>query len=109
MIAAYAKADADTDDDREIPLRGGLRAFPTESLAWASAQLALKSKGTPSQTGFADLFAQVTANPSLHPARDGAGMGLTFANYAKVMGYPRRGLVKLVRDLSLKIIEKLRK
>ena len=61
------------------------------------------------KTGFADLFAQVTANPSLHPARDGAGMGLTFANYAKVMGYPRRGLVKLVRDLSLKIIEKLRK
>lgn len=59
------------------------------------------------KTGFADLFRQVTANPVLHPARYGAAMGLTPANYARVMGWPRRRPVKFVRDLWLKLAEKL--
>lgn len=61
------------------------------------------------KTGFAALYKRLMANPALHPSRDAAAMGLTFANYARAMGWPRRRPVKLVRDLSLKLAEKLRK
>lgn len=83
--------------------------FHFHNLAPGDRDLTIWHLPAEKKTGFADLFAQVTANPALHPGRDGAAMGLTYANYARVMGYPRRGAVKLVRDLSLKIIEKLRK
>lgn len=57
LIAAYDKAIADLDDDRDIPLRGGLRAFPAESIAWAAGKLAaFKGKTSSDATGYADLF-----------------------------------------------------
>lgn len=61
------------------------------------------------KTGFCDLFAKVTADPALHPARDAARMGLGFQSYARLMGWPRRSLPKLVRDGGLKVLERLRK
>jgi len=39
LIAEYVKAMVSTDDNRDIPLRGGLRAFPAESVAWVKANL----------------------------------------------------------------------
>lgn len=39
LIAEYVKAIASTDDNRDIPLRGGLRAFPAESIAWVKVNL----------------------------------------------------------------------
>lgn len=39
LIAEYVKAIASTDDNRDIPLRGGLRAFPAESIAWVKATM----------------------------------------------------------------------
>lgn len=83
--------------------------FHFHNLLPADRELTIWHLPAEKKTGFADLFAQITANPALHPAHDAAAMGLTYANYAHVMGYPRRGPVKLVRDLSLKVIEKLRK
>ena len=56
LIAAYAKAIEDLDDDRDIPLRRGLRKFPAESIAWGTTQFAKKGKDLPDQTGVADLF-----------------------------------------------------
>jgi hypothetical protein len=56
LIAAYEQAIASLDDDRDIPLRQGLSAFPAESLAWAKAALAKKGKGAPDPTSAADLF-----------------------------------------------------
>lgn len=61
------------------------------------------------KTGFADLFARIVAKPGLHPARDAAAMGLTPDSYARLMGWPRRSPRKLVRDLGLKIMEKVRR
>lgn len=54
LIAEYAKAAASTDDDREIPLRDGLRAFPAQSVAWAKDTLAKADKSN--QTPQADLI-----------------------------------------------------
>lgn len=57
LIGAYDKAIRDSDDDRDIPLRGGLRAFPAESVAWAKDQLAKrKPKDASDATGIADLI-----------------------------------------------------
>ena len=42
------------------------------------------------KTGFGDLFAQVTAPPCLNPRHDAEAMGLSFPNYARTMGWPRR-------------------
>lgn len=53
LIAEYAKALADSDDDRDIPLRGGLRAFPAESVAWAKENL---PKAKDDHTAYADLI-----------------------------------------------------
>lgn len=51
LIGEYAKAITSSDDDREIPLRAGLRKFPAESLAWAKAEL----PKTKEQSSVADL------------------------------------------------------
>jgi hypothetical protein len=51
LIGEYAKAMTSSDDDRENPLRKGLRKFPAESLAWAKAEL----PKTKEQTSVADL------------------------------------------------------
>jgi hypothetical protein len=53
LIAEFVKAAASTDDDREIPLRHGLGAFPAESVAWVKANMA---KAKDDQTYYADLI-----------------------------------------------------
>ena len=53
LIAEYVKAIASTDDDRDIPLRGGLKAFPAESVAWASATM---PKAKDDHSSYADLI-----------------------------------------------------
>lgn len=58
------------------------------------------------KTGFRELFAQLASTPG-DPARDAASMGLTIENYCRTMGFPRRRPAKLVRDLSVKIREKI--
>lgn len=58
------------------------------------------------RTGFADLFARIAAS-SLDPRRDGPAMGLSIPQYARIMGIPRRHPAKFVRDLGLKLREKL--
>ncbi len=62
LIAEYAKAFASTDDDRDIPLRGGLRAFPAESVAWAKANL---PKAKDDHTAYADLITDSAAAADL--------------------------------------------
>lgn len=51
LIAELTKAAASTEDRREIPLRKGLSKFPTETLAWAKAELPKAKK----QVTVADL------------------------------------------------------
>jgi 6,7-dimethyl-8-ribityllumazine synthase len=65
LVAEYAKAIEDLDDDRDIPLRAGLRKFPAESIAWARAQFAKQGKAAPDQTGLADLFTDSAAAADL--------------------------------------------
>lgn len=81
--------------------------FHYHNLSPADDQLTIWHLPAEKKTGFADLFKQLVARPGLHPSRDAARMGLTTANYARLMGWPRRRPVKLVRDLWLKIREKL--
>jgi len=59
------------------------------------------------RTGFRDLFQQIAAAQSCNPRSDGPRMGLDRANYARMMGFPRRRPFKLVRDLWMKVAEKL--
>jgi len=58
-------------------------------------------------SGFHDLFRQIAANADADPRRDPAKMGLTYDNYARVMGFPRRSASKLVRDAARKVTEKV--
>ena len=60
------------------------------------------------KTGFADLFSRIAAQPEAHPARDAAALGLNPARYARDMGWPRRRPGKFLRDLGLKLAEKIR-
>jgi len=53
LIAAYATAIASSDDNRDIPLRGGLRGFPTESVGWVKATM---PSAKDNYTGYADLL-----------------------------------------------------
>lgn len=53
LIAEYGKAIASLDDDRDIPLRGGLKAFPAESVAWVKANLPTAKAN---HTGYCDLI-----------------------------------------------------
>jgi hypothetical protein len=62
LIAEYAKAIASMDDDRDIPLRHGLSAFPKESVAWAHANL---PKAKDNLTGYADLVTDSASGPDL--------------------------------------------
>lgn len=73
LIAAYAQAIGSVDDDRDIPLRKGLRAFPKESLAWAGTAIAAKGKGAPDPTGVADLFTDSAQAADLPAVVDALG------------------------------------
>lgn len=83
--------------------------FQHHNLEASDADLSVWHLPAEKKTGFADLFAGIAAVPGCHPARDAVKLGLTAANYRRLMGWPRRGPTKLVRDLSLKIMEKVRK
>lgn len=39
LIAEYAKAIADSDDGRDIPLRGGLKGFHDQTMAWVKTNM----------------------------------------------------------------------
>ncbi|MFM5924090.1 MAG: hypothetical protein ACKOPG_07905 [Novosphingobium sp.] len=81
--------------------------FHHHNLARSDRDLAIWHLPAEKKTGFADMFASIAASPHLHPARDQAGLGLTREHYARAMGWPRRRPWKLVRDLGLKLVEKL--
>ncbi|HVV85974.1 MAG TPA: hypothetical protein VHE35_23100 [Kofleriaceae bacterium] len=72
LIAAYAKAIASTDDDHDVPLRDGLRAFPADSVAWAMDQLSKVKKGTDA-TGYADLVTDSASAADLPGIVDALG------------------------------------
>jgi hypothetical protein len=61
LIAEYGKASASLDDNREIPLRHGLKAFPKETVAWAKDALP-KAKN---QTAIADLVDDVATDQAV--------------------------------------------
>jgi hypothetical protein len=82
--------------------------FRHHNLSVTDRELTLWHLPAEKKTGFVRLFANVTAMPGLHPSDDAEAMGLSFANYAKTLGWPRRGASKLVRDLGLKVLEKVR-
>lgn len=82
--------------------------FHHNNLAAADRDLSIWHLPAEKRTGFADLFAMITRDASLHPARNAAAMGLHQQCYDRVMGFPRRSLRKFVRDFSLKLREKLK-
>jgi len=82
-------------------------AFRMNNLATSDKELTIWHLPVEKRTGFADLFRQVIADPDLRPASDAHAMGLTFANYQRLMGWPRRNPRKLAQDLRLKIAERL--
>lgn len=53
LIAEYVKAIASTDDNRDIPLRKGLRGFPAESVAWVKENL---PKAKADHSSYTDLI-----------------------------------------------------
>ncbi len=82
--------------------------FHHHNLAAADRDLTIWHLPAEKRTGFADLFAVITKNADLHPARNATAMGLHQLSYDRVMGYPRRSLRKFTRDLILKLAEKLK-
>jgi len=62
LITEYAKAAASTDDNREIPLRHGLGAFPKETVAWAKDALPKQPK---QQVAIADLIDDVATDQAV--------------------------------------------
>ena len=82
--------------------------FRHNNLQRSDADLTIWHLPVEKRTGFADLFARITADPALHPGRDAVAMGLERQTYARLMGWPRRSLSKFLRDLCLKLREKLR-
>jgi len=81
--------------------------FHFHNLAAADRDLTIWHLPAEKRTGFADMFALIMRDPALHPARDAAAMGLTRPDFDRLMGFPRRGVRKFLRDLSLKVREKL--
>jgi len=81
--------------------------FRHHNLGAGDRELTLWHLPAEKTTGFRELFADVTALPGLHPSDDAEAMGLSFANYARTTGWPRRRASKLVRDLGVKVRQKL--
>lgn len=81
--------------------------FHHHNLAPADRDLAIWHLPAEKKTGFADLFRAIVADPAADPHHDAGRMGLGPAEIARTMGWPRRNAVKFVRDLSLKLREKI--
>jgi hypothetical protein len=82
--------------------------FHHHNLAAQDRELAIWHLPAEKKTGFADLFARIASQPNANPARDAVALGLAPERYARDMGWPRRRPWKLVRDLALKLAEKLK-
>jgi hypothetical protein len=83
--------------------------FHHHNLAASDLDLAIWHLPAEKKTGFADLFARISAKPEIDPRTDGMQLGLTVPAYSRDMGWPRRRPWKLMRDLALKLAEKLRR
>ena len=77
------------------------------NLTASDSNLAIWHLPAEKRTGFRDLFRQIVRNSDKPPALNRDAMGLTFADFSRHMGFPRRGPAKLARDLSMKVAEKL--
>ncbi len=77
--------------------------FRHNDVCSADMELAIWHLPAEKRTGFADLFKQISENSRLDPRRDSGQIGLRLENYARIMGVPRRGAAKRVRDLTLKV------
>lgn len=81
--------------------------FHHNNLAASDNSLAIWHLPAEKKTGFADLFALIAAAPGADPAAERDRLGLNRASFARLMGWPRRRPAKFVRDLALKVREKL--
>ncbi|WP_164843972.1 hypothetical protein [Croceicoccus ponticola] len=82
--------------------------FRHNNLRDADADLAIWHLPAEKRTGFADLFAAIIVSSSGDPRVDAGAMGLTEPTYRRLFGFPRRYPRKFARDLTLKIMEKIR-
>lgn len=80
--------------------------FKHNNLRPEDAGLTLWHLPAEKKTGFAELFQRIS-HPIAVPAP--ADLGLDLATYRRALGVPRRRPVKFARDLSAKILEKLRR
>lgn len=81
--------------------------FRHNNLTASDCSLAIWHLPAEKKTGFADLFRAIVANPECDPRCDAGAMGLSDADLARTMGWPRRRPTKFARDLSLKLREKI--
>jgi hypothetical protein len=82
--------------------------FHHHNLALSDRELAIWHLPAEKRTGFADLYARLPLDTALQPAQDAAAMGLDQRSIERLMGFPRRGPRKFVRDALMKIREKLK-
>lgn len=81
--------------------------FRHSNLQPGDATLSIWHLPAEKRTGFADLFRQLTRHTNLLPGDPQLAPILCSANYARLMGYPHRNPHKFVRDIALKVVEKL--
>jgi len=108
LLSVLYAAEILTSSSANPFIRRMWTTFHFHNLRSADRDLALWHLPAEKRTGFADLFRRITRNPLWHPARDGIAMGLTQPVYDRLMGYPRRPARKFVRDIRLKLREKLK-
>jgi hypothetical protein len=104
----YAFEDASPGTANEF-IRRMWTTFHHNDLRKSDRELTIWHLPAEKRTGFRDLYDRIIARPDLHPGSQAAALGLTFDNYARAMGWPRRRPAKFARDLSLKVREKLQK
>lgn len=80
--------------------------FKHNTLSAADEALTIWHLPSEKRTGFAKLFAQIVRSSPANPRTNARSLGLTFENYARTMGWPRRRPAKFVSDLALKLHEK---
>lgn len=81
--------------------------FHHHNLARSDLDLMIWHLPAEKKTGFAELFEGLEGARGDY--RRPAALGFTETNYRRCMGVPRRRPIKLARDLSAKILEKLRR
>jgi hypothetical protein len=81
--------------------------FRHNDLQSADRELTVWHLPAEKRTGFADLFRQLANQGDRHPADPALAAILNPRSYSRLMGFPRRSPRKLVRDLAMKLAEKL--